>query len=112
MIFFFRFHRTSSNSKGVLQTIANEGSCSDEWGSKLKISFNNDVIDREDEKSVGMQVSEKNPRRFKHRLQILGKWILVRQPCFLYKTIISWNGCVQDCKKLDAYKLKAPRSDP
>lgn len=34
-------------SKGVLQTIANKGSCSDEWGSKLKISVNNSVIDRE-----------------------------------------------------------------
>ena len=36
MILFFHFHRTSIVSgKSVLQTIANTGSCSDAWGSKL-----------------------------------------------------------------------------
>ena len=45
MILSPHFHRKSNNGTGVLQTIANTGSCSDEWGSKLKIS--KDVIDRE-----------------------------------------------------------------
>ena len=45
MIFFSYFHRTMRNGIGVLQTIGNTGYCSDEWGSKLKIS--KDVVDRE-----------------------------------------------------------------
>ncbi|XP_044172031.1 uncharacterized protein LOC114947015 [Acropora millepora] len=45
MILSSHFHRKSDNGNGTLQTIANTGSCSDEWGSKLKIST--DVIDRE-----------------------------------------------------------------
>ena len=45
MIFSSHFHRKSQNGNGVLQTIANTGSCSDEWGSTLKIS--KDVIDSE-----------------------------------------------------------------
>ncbi|XP_067016631.1 L-amino-acid oxidase-like [Acropora muricata] len=38
-------YEKSKNGNGVLQTIANTGSCSDMWGSKLKIS--KDVVDRE-----------------------------------------------------------------
>ena len=44
MILSSHFHRKSQNGS-VLQTIANTGSCSDEWGSKLKLS--KDVVDRE-----------------------------------------------------------------
>ena len=61
MIFFFHFHERSTNSKGVLQTIANEGSCSDEWGSKLKISVNNDVIDREMKRALEYKFQRKIP---------------------------------------------------
>ena len=38
MVFFSHFHRVSSTGKGVLQTIANTGSCSIEWGYTLKNS--------------------------------------------------------------------------
>ncbi|KAK2564359.1 hypothetical protein P5673_011784 [Acropora cervicornis] len=50
-----------SNSKGVLQTIANKGSCSDEWGSKLKISVNNDVIDREMKRALEYKFQRRIP---------------------------------------------------
>jgi len=39
-------YETSSNGKGVLQTIASTGSCSKEWGSTLKFS-SKDEVDRE-----------------------------------------------------------------
>ena len=60
MIFFSHFHRISKG-KGVLQTIANKGYCSDEWGSKLKISVNNDVIDREMKRALEYKFQRKIP---------------------------------------------------
>ena len=49
----------SDNGNGVLQTIANTGSCSDEWGSKLKTS--KDFIDREMKRALVYKFQRKIP---------------------------------------------------
>ena len=41
----FNSRRTGPNGRAVLHTIANNGGCSDKWGSLLKIS--KDAVDKE-----------------------------------------------------------------
>ncbi|XP_015780440.1 PREDICTED: uncharacterized protein LOC107358349 [Acropora digitifera] len=52
-------YEKSDNGNGVLQTIANTGSCSDEWGSKLK--FSKDVVDREMKRALEYKFQRKIP---------------------------------------------------
>ncbi|XP_044166868.1 uncharacterized protein LOC114947034 isoform X3 [Acropora millepora] len=84
-------HYGTDNGKGVLQTIANTGSCSDEWGYKLKLS--KDIVDREVKRALEYKFQRKIPNALStvYKYWESGFWYLQKAGTnFSLKEIRDW----------------------